>query len=184
MKASKSMKKSFKRTIKNLEYIDTQSLLQRMVFLPSAVWFSQFNFLYAWLSIFNSIQWPYFIAFGFPPLPYSKDWNMIIIFIGELFDIANISFRFFMAYKDEGNSKYETNLNKIQTRYLKGDFIIDLIIFIPWGLLSITSPKMAWARVLYSLKTIRIKKLFAFLDKNFINPILRHFKEKRILRLL
>lgn len=43
---------------------------------------------------------------------------------------------------------------------------------------------MAWARILFTLKTIRIKKLFAFLDKNFINPILRSFKENKINRIL
>ena len=154
-----------------------------MVFLPTTTWFTQFNFLNVWLSIFNSMQWPYFIAFGFPDQPYLKDPNLIFILIGEVFDMMNISFRFFMAYKNEGN-RYETNLQKIQSKYIKGDFIIDLIIFIPWGLLSVTSPKLKWTRILFTLKTVRIKKLFAFLDKSVISPILRQFKENKVDRIL
>ena len=80
------------------------------MFLPTSSWYVKFNLFLAYLSIFNALQWPYVVAFGFPDNIF--DWQFIILYIGELFDLINILLTFFQAYKDE-TTKFETNYEKI-----------------------------------------------------------------------
>ena len=57
----------------------------------------------------------------------------------------------------------------------------DLIILFPWGALTLFYRPLS---ILYAIKVIRIKKLNGFLDRKFINPIIRKIKEDKVASIL
>lgn len=80
------------------------------------------------------------MAFGFPEHIY--DPQMFILVFGELICLIDIICHFFMSYKDDTNhTEYETDLKKISMRYLKGDFGINLIKWLPWGIFGVIYPE-------------------------------------------
>lgn len=91
----------------------------------------------ALMSIQLAIVYMYCIAFGFPDSIYENNWIQIIL--SETGKLIDIMLQFFKAYKVQGRDgadTYEMNLLKIVTHYLKGDFIYDFFILIPWGLIG------------------------------------------------
>ena len=82
---------------------------------------------------------------------------------------------FFTTYKIEASNKYETDFNKIWARYFHGNFLHDLFIWLPLGLLAKIHTKLSFLRVLWLVKILRIKYFISILDEKYINPILRNY---------
>lgn len=89
---------------------------------------------------------------------------MQILLFGELCQLINIILNFFRAYKEEGNEEFEMNFFKIADRYIKGEFKLDLVIFIPFGLLGHINADTKNLQILWSIKVVRINKLTNILD--------------------
>jgi len=81
-----------------------------MVFLPDESWYGIWAITLSLFSITNAIQYPFFVAFGFP---HHMNLQMWMLYLGELMVSMNIIFSCFCAYKNEGDEKYTTNFNKI-----------------------------------------------------------------------
>lgn len=56
---------------------------------------------------------------------------------------------------------------------------MDLIIFLPFGLIGHIGPQFANLKILWSIKVTHINKLTDILDQNNINPIIRKMKENK-----
>lgn len=58
----------------------------------------------------------------------------------ELVILINILLNFFVTFKIEGSNahprEYETDVRRICRRYFYGDFLVDILIWLPWGLLA------------------------------------------------
>ena len=67
-------------------------------------------------------------------------------------------------------------LSVVAERYFKGEFIVDLIILIPFGMLEFINPKL---KVLWLVKDIRLKDLSIYISKGYINPIINNFIKYR-----
>jgi len=81
-----------------------------MVFLPENSWYGIWAITLSIFSIFNALQYPYFVAFGFPDI---HDFQMYMLYLGEFMVAMNIIISCFCAYKNEGDEQYTTNFNKI-----------------------------------------------------------------------
>ena len=61
--------------------------------------------------------------------------------------------------------------------YLKGEFLIDLLAFLPFGLLSLMIDERF--KFLWIIKAIRIKQLKYYLSKKFFNQFITAYIEYR-----
>ena len=109
------------------------------------------------------------LAFGFSNIP--------VLVIGEIIQFLNIIVNFFVAYKEEGDDKFEQNFSKISLKYLNGPFLTDTLILIPFGLIGHINTSYKNWKILWSIKVIRIKSMITILDLNKIKPLIRKFRE-------
>lgn len=92
----------------------------------------------------------------------------------ELLCFCDLVIGFFKAYKPEGQVHYVTELMKVALNNLHSDrFKFDLITFIPWGALMFTQAdgKRELLRLLWLIKVLRIKKIYALLDRSQISQL-------------
>jgi hypothetical protein len=79
----------------------------------------------------TAIIYPYCTAFG--GIPYNWDAPIWLnIFIGEIIMLLDIVINFLLAFKEDGDTKYNINFKKIAHKYIhEGTFKKDLIIWLP-----------------------------------------------------
>ena len=71
------------------------------------------------------------------------------------------------------------SLEIIGQNYLRGAFLIDLITFLPLGLLSVIDERL---KFLWLLKDIRLKLLYKYFNKTFFKPFINYYIEQKQVR--
>jgi len=82
-----------------------------------------------------------------------------------------------VSYKDENTQHYEMNYKKTALKYYKEGFFFDLILMIPFGFLMFVNK---FFKILWAIKTLKITKLFEFIDPNKINHFIRSLQERKV----
>jgi len=103
--------------------------------------------------------YPYYAVHGFP------EWNSIglwiLIFFEGVFGVDMI-LKFFLQGMDEIGQSLNQPIETIAENYFKKEFFIDLIIILPFGLLSRLDHRLEF---LWFIKDIRIKDVSFYLSK-------------------
>ena len=84
--------------------------------------------LYIVLCLISPYIYAWFIVFG-APSAQSTMYKLSIFF--EVFFFVNIIFSFFVEYREDGKLQPIRDLRLIAQRYIKGNFLIELIPVIP-----------------------------------------------------
>jgi len=90
------------------------------------------------LAIYSTFSATYIAAFGFP----TKRLYVVLNNLVEVFFWIEIVLKFFERYKDEVEYKPVKSVRKIAYRYLRTNFIIDLVATIPFRYLHLTKNPM------------------------------------------
>lgn len=84
--------------------------------------------------------------------------------------------KFFLQRIDEKGISQNLPLEQVATNYLKGEFLLDLCAFLPFGLFSLYDERF---KILWILKVIRIHLLKYYLSQKFFNQFLVLYIEYR-----
>lgn len=96
-----------------------------------------------------------------------------------LFDII---INMVLAFKDDDDIHYITNIEKISKRYIyEGSFMKDVIIWLPISVFNIYVPELKYIQL---IKAIRFQQLLLFIEKKKIMPIIRGYFENKSKKLL
>ena len=130
--------------------------------------------------MFSFIWYPYYTTFGFPDKLFQNSY-VIILLSSECFHLINICLKFFRAFRErEGDDIFVVKFDRVWRHYLQGEFIIDIIILLPFGLVGSIHEDLSPFRLLWFLKLYRIKSTFDIVDGKFYNPILRKYHQNRL----
>ncbi len=138
---------------------DRLKWLNKLTFSPDARPKQVFNFFAMTLAIYSTFSATYIAAFGFP---IKKSYVVLTNLVDLVFWIE-IILNFFQQYKDEVEYKPVKDVRMISYRYLKTNFIVDLIATIPFRYLKLTKNPMI-LDLFQLLKLLRLKKLLAHLS--------------------
>ena len=142
-----------------------------------SVWFVARLFL----CFTESIQYPYIAANGFPELTLWTRPFYLLIAVSQAFFILDIILHFFLAYR-QGEEELEMRIDKIWENYLKGKFLYDLVVTIPFSLLSITvHPSLSQLAL---IKSIRLGDFLAQMDRVYYMPIIRNYYKNKLDKVL
>ena len=90
----------------------------------------------------------------------------------------DIILNFFLALKVKGDeADYVTHFEKIGLNYLKTNFLRDLLLTTPLGMVSYVFPKL---KILYLIKAVRIERFFKFFKPSFFMPQIRKYYSKKL----
>ena len=97
-------------------------------------------------------MYPFFTVFGFPDELYANT-HVKAILASELFHFIDIILCFFKAYaKQDDYKKFETNFNRVWKNYFNTSFQVDLIVFLPFGILGQIHKDVYFLRYLWLIK--------------------------------
>ena len=113
--------------------------------------------------------YPYFTINGFPKL--GKMFWFLVGHEGVFF--IDICLNFFVQMKDKNGFTEDFPLSKVATNYMNGLFIVDLIVFIPFGALF-TYINQAF-KFVWIIKAYRIKHIQYYLSKRFFNILISSY---------
>jgi len=98
-----------------------------------AVWF----YLIQLAGAITAFIYPQGVALGFFNF---ATFTIPLLINLELVILINILLNFFVTFKTEGSNahscEYETDVRRICRHYFYGDFLVDILIWLPWGLLA------------------------------------------------
>ena len=108
---------------------------------------------------------------------------MGLLLAAQIFFLLDILVNFFLATRVEGDEEiYVTDPIQISINYLKGKFITDLILTLPFGFLgNLINPIFS---VLHLLKAYRIQQFYFFFQATFYQPKIRTFYSWRLKQVL
>ena len=96
-----------------------------------------------------------------------------------LFDIM---INMLLAFKDDDDLHYITNIEKISKRYIyEGSFVKDAIIWLPFSIFNYYLPQIKYIQL---IKAIRFQQLLLFIETKKIMPIIRGYFENKSKKLL
>ena len=82
-----------------------------------------------------------------------RDINFLILMCGEVIMLFDIIVNMLLAFKDENDSYYITDIHQIANRYVHdGSFIKDIIIWLPFSLFTIYFPDLKYILIIKSIR--------------------------------
>lgn len=147
---------------------DRLKWLNKLTFSPDARPKQVFNFFAMTLAIYSTFSATYIAAFGFP----TKKSYVVLTNLVDLVFWIEIVLNFFQQYKDEVEYKPVKDVRMISYRYLKTNFIVDLIATIPFRYLKLTKNHMI-LDLFQLLKLLRLKKLLAHLSYRALQEVIK-----------
>ena len=110
--------------------------------------------------------YPYYSVNGFPDLWSSH--FIFLVFLESVFGLEIIMKFFLQELDEEGQSLNET-LEIVATKYLRSEFLIDLVVLLPLGGID-----DSW-RFLWLIKAYRLKQLHYYMSARFFNPFIHYY---------
>ena len=153
--------------------------LNKLTFSPDARPKQVFNFLIMILAIYSTFSATYIAAFGFP----TKKSSVVLNNLVEVVFWIEILLNFFQWYKDEVEYKPVKDVRKIAYRYLRTNFIIDLLATIPFRYMHLTKNPM-YLDLFQLLKLLRLKKLVAHLSYRALQEVIKGIFQHRIQKMV
>jgi hypothetical protein len=109
-------------------------------------------------------MYPFYNVNGFPPF---SSYKFIQLALLDSVFLVDIILNFFMQELDEKGHSKNLPLETIAQNYLRGDFLLDLIVFVPWGgIFSLVDNRL---KFLWLIKALRIKDLMRYMSKRQFN---------------
>ena len=123
---------------------------------------------------FSSIVYPFYINNGLPEFPTP---NFFALWFSEGFFFIDIILNFFKQGVDEqGNTLYDP-LRTVALNYYRGELLVDLIAFLPWGYMLVGfDPKL---KVFWLIKAIRIAQLNKYIKDRALLPVINKWLENK-----
>ena len=117
-------------------------------------------------AMLESMLYPYFTAQGFPENYLNP--SLVLLYLCQIVFTIDIILNFFLALKVKGDeSDYILHIEKIGINYLKTNFLRDLLLTLPLGMVSYFIPRL---KILYLVKSVRIERFFKFFKPSFFMP--------------
>ena len=110
------------------------------------------SYIYMWFGAFNDIG--------------NHHLRGVVTICFELFFLFMMIINFITDFTRQGENKPVRNLHQISMRYLKGDFLMDLIPLLPLTLIVTKEHKLS--KLLYCIKVIRVLSGFRVFDTHKI----------------
>lgn len=123
--------------------------------------------------VLTTILYPYFTINGFP-IKGSRFWLLITL---EGIFLAEIILKFFVQRTDENGMSEELPLSKVSYNYLNHDFVVDLVVFLPFGLIFTYIDQTL--KFVWMIKLLRIKDIQYYLSKRFFDQIISFYIKLR-----
>ena len=135
------------------------------------------------ISSLTCFTYPCIAAFGMENVTWVFAFE--VLYIIEFFILIDMCLQFFVSFRDESSdyNRQERDFFKTSKNYFYGNFSIDLLTFIPFGLLS-QIEGFHQLELLWLIKIIRIQHLMEILDEKYVGPFLREYYQKKLLLLL
>ena len=126
--------------------------------------FKIWTFFKLGVNILITLMYPYYNVNGFPPYKSYKFIQLVLLDSVFFFDII---LNFFLQELDEKGHSKNQPLEIIAENYLRGDFLLDMIVFVPWGgIFSLVDNRL---KFLWLIKALRIKDLMRYMSKRQFN---------------
>lgn len=101
---------------------------------------------------------------------------------GEAIMFLDILINMVLAYKDDNDLNYITDIKQISNRYIfEGNFVKDLIIWLPFTIFTVFQKELKYIQL---IKSIRFQQLLLFIDKKKIMPLIRGYFENKSKQLM
>uniref|UniRef100_A0A7R9VK40 Cyclic nucleotide-binding domain-containing protein n=1 Tax=Chlamydomonas euryale TaxID=1486919 RepID=A0A7R9VK40_9CHLO len=174
-------KKKLKIVMSSLIKVDDQprQWWQPRVILPTERWYNIFWYMCMTLALLNAVLDPYKLAFEDPSgfNPYN-DFFTIIEYISILVFAIDIVLKFFVAYEDEEQRTFVTDLGEIRVAFLRMMFWLDLLFWFPFASVinQALGPNAPYSTQMYVMllswlkcgRLYRVFIMFAHLDHSMI----------------
>ena len=101
---------------------------------------------------------------------------------GEAIMFLDILINMVLAYKDDNDLNYITDIKQISNRYIfEGNFVKDVIIWLPFTIFTVFQKELKYIQI---IKSIRFQQLLLFIDKKKIMPLIRGYFENKSKQLM
>lgn len=101
---------------------------------------------------------------------------------GEAIMFLDILINMVLAYKDDNDLNYITDIKQISNRYIfEGNFVKDVIIWLPFTIFTVFQKELKYIQL---IKSIRFQQLLLFIDKKKIMPLIRGYFENKSKQLM
>lgn len=115
-------------------------------------------------------MYPYFTVNKLPDFDLFN-LNLWLLFGFEFICFVNIVINFFLQEIDEDGGSKQNALAEVATNYFKGQFRMDLFIFVPWGLLFCYFDERL--KIFWVTKGFRIISLNHYLSDQMLLPVIK-----------
>ncbi|XP_010553885.1 PREDICTED: potassium channel GORK [Tarenaya hassleriana] len=117
-------------------------------------------FILVW-ALYSSVFTP--MEFGFfRGLPENL---FILDIVGQIAFLIDIVLQFFVAFRDSQTYRMVSRPAPIAIRYLKSDFIVDLLSCLPWDLIFKASGRHEIVRYMLWIRLYRVRKVIQFFER-------------------
>ncbi|GKV00222.1 hypothetical protein SLEP1_g12955 [Rubroshorea leprosula] len=138
-----------------------RDLSKGFVIHPDNRWYRAWTtFIQIW-ALYSSCFTPFEFGFfrGLPENLFALD------IAGQIAFLLDIVLQFFLAYRDSQTYRMVYNRNQIALRYLKSNFILDLLACLPWDVIYKASGRKEEVRFLLWIRLYRVRKVTDFFQK-------------------
>jgi len=153
----------------------TQDKKRNWTIRQDTLYFSFWKVLKLLACLFSTVSYAYFTVNGFPPLQSLLFWALAFM---EVVFFLDIGVSFLLQKIDEQGRSQNLPLHQVAFEYLNSGFLIDILAFIPFGLI-LSELAGDEFRFFWVIKMIRLKDLYFYTSMAFFQPIIDYYISKK-----